>query len=470
MAAERKRLRIGLAAYGTGWDQDAWRLPESNNRGLTDPSVISDLAITAERGKLDYLFAGSSLASEPDVLNRVFRWDSAVFAGHAAARTDHVGFLLTYNSSFEHPFHVARQLATLDRFSEGRTAINVVFGIDRQGGPVENFEGYPLPDQESKYRRAAEFTEALYALLHNSWDNDLLLDNKVDGILIRPGSWHPIDYEGEFFRVRGPLNVPPPVQRHSPTVHVGTSPESLEYGAKYAQARFSPYFGLEAGKKHYAEHKARVAAAGGDPDAFLILPGVTFYLGGTVQEARAKYRQILNYQREVELPLVLAQSLGITADRFAADIPLAVALGAEGIDPDRLVALLDNGDVAAEDPTVNGYPTQPSRQRRHSNVDVVREVLAALGDDEHITVRDFFAAVQKRQAGQGRYVGDAIGFADWLEEHLEEEVLDGVQLFPPYHRGPADFFVDHVVPELQRRGIFRTEYESTRLEDNLGLS
>ncbi len=96
----RKQLKIGLAAYGTGWDLDAWRLPEATNSGLVDPSVIADLAATAERGKLDYLFAGSSVAAEPDVLSRVFRWDSAVFAGHAAARTEHVGFLVTYNSGF----------------------------------------------------------------------------------------------------------------------------------------------------------------------------------------------------------------------------------------------------------------------------------------------------------------------------------------------------------------------------------
>src|SRR6185312_9841234 len=125
---KKKQLKIGLGAYGTGWDLGAWRLPDATNSGLVDPSVIADLATVAERGKLDYLFMGSSLASEPDVLSRIFRWDNAVFAGHAAARSEHVGFLVSYNSSFEHPYHVARQLATLDHFSDGRAAINVVSG------------------------------------------------------------------------------------------------------------------------------------------------------------------------------------------------------------------------------------------------------------------------------------------------------------------------------------------------------
>lgn len=458
----RKQLKLGLAAYGTGWDHDAWRLPEATNSGLADPSVIADLATTAERGKIDYLFAGSSLATEPQVLSRVFRWDSAVYAGHAAARTEHVGFLLTYNSSFEHPFHVARQLATLDRFSHGRAAINTVFGIDRAGGPTENFKGFAVPTEESKYQRAGEFTDVLYRLLYDSWDRDFLLDDKAGGVLIRPGTWHEIGAEGEFFHVRGPLNVPPPVQKHIPNVHVGESQESLDYGARWAQARFSPYYGLKEGKLRYAEQKRRVAEAGGDPEKFKVLPGINFYLAGTAREAREKYRQILAFQQNVELPAALAAALGLPADQLHPDDRLHDALGTAKLTPETLEQALA-ADAAAS----------PPRRRHHLNASpdhaqVARDVLDALGDDERVTLGDLFRVVQKKRASLGQFVGSPQEFADWFEENLEESVFDGVQLFPPYHRGPADFFVDHVVPELQRRGIFRTEYESTRLEENLG--
>jgi N-acetyl-S-(2-succino)cysteine monooxygenase len=462
--ATRKQLKIGLAAYGTGWDLDAWRLPEATNSGLTDPSVIADLATTAERGKLDYLFAGSSLATEPNVLSRVFRWDSAVYAGYAAARTEHVGFLLTYNTSFEHPYHVARQLATLDRFSHGRAAINAVFGIDRAGGPTENFKGFAVPTEETKYKRAEEFTETLYQLLYKSWDDDFLLDDKIGGVLIKPGSWHETAFQGEFFRVRGPLNVPTPVQKHIPNVHVGESRESLEYGARFAQARFSPYYGVRDGKRHYAEQKRRVAEAGFDPDKFKVLPGINFYVAATSREARAKYREILAFQQHVELPAALtaALNLDVPSDRLRPDDRLQDVLGSAKLTPESLEHALA-AEVAAN----------PPRRSHHLNLSddhgqVAREVLAALGEDEQVTLGDLFRVVQKKRASLGQFVGNPQEFADWFEENLEESVFDGVQLFPPYHRGPADFFVDHVVPELQRRGIFRTEYESTRLEENLG--
>jgi FMN-dependent oxidoreductase (nitrilotriacetate monooxygenase family) len=460
--ARKKQLKLGLAAYGTGWDQDAWQLPDATNSGLIDPSVITDLAAIAERGKLDYLFAGSSLATEPLVLQRIFRWDSAVFAGYAAARTEHVGFLVSYNSSFEHPYLVARQLATLDRFSHGRAAINTVFGIDREGGPTENFKGFAVPNEETKYQRAKEFTEVLYRLLYESWDDDFLLDDKEKGTLIKPGSWHEIDASGEFFSVRGPLNAPPPVQKHIPNVHVGESPASLDYGARFAQARFSPYYGLKEGKLHYAELKRRVADAGGNADAFLVLPGITFYLAGTNKEARAKYRQILSFQQTVEMPAAFAAAFNLNAEDVHPDDKVRDVLGSPGLNPETLERALGAGPG-----TVAPRSHRTSRDGDHAQI--AREVLALLGDDEDVTLGDLFRVVQKQRASLGRFVGDPQEFADWFEENLEESVFDGVQLFPPYHRGPADFFVDHVVPELQRRGIFRKEYESTRLEENLGL-
>lgn len=458
----KKQLKIGLAAYGTGWDLDAWRLPDSTNIGLLDPSVITDVALAAERGKLDYIFAGSSLATEPLMWSRIFRWDSSVFAGYAAAKTHHVGFLLTFNSSFEHPYFVARQLATLDRFSNGRAAINTVSGIDRDGGPTENFKGFRLPDEESKYRRAAEFTEVLYRLLYESWDEDFYLDDKEKGTLVKPGSWHQVDAHGEFFEVRGPLNVPPPVQKHLPNVHVGESEQSLDYGARWAQARFSPYYGVAEGKVRYAAQKERVAKAGGDPEKFLILPGVTPYVAGSKKEARAKYRQVLGFKETVELPKAFAAAFDLDPEKIHPNDKVVDVLGLSALDPATLERALDAETEAAPAP----FGQHPGRAR--DGAAIARDVVDIVEGDEHISLGDLFRVVQRRRVGQGQFVGDAIEFADWFEENLEESVFDGVQVFPPYHRGPADFFVDHVVPELQRRGIFRTEYESDRLEENLG--
>ncbi|GAB2455770.1 NtaA/DmoA family FMN-dependent monooxygenase [Xylanimonas ulmi] len=445
--SEKKKLRIGLAAYGTGWDLSGWRLPEATNRGLVDPSVIVDVARTAERGKLDYVFAGSALGSEPDRLNRIFRWDNFVYAGYAAAVTTKLGFLMSVNSSFEHPYAVARQLATLDRFNGGRTALNVVFGIDREGDPALNYGKNPVPTEQSKYARAREFTEVLNRLLYESWDEDFLLDDKAAGVLVKPGSWHRIHHQGEHFEVRGPLNVPRPVQQRIPNVHVGLSEESLQYGADLAQIRFSPYFGLERGKAEYRSLKGRVAAAGRDPEKFKIIPGATFYVAGTSREARAKFREVVSLQATEEIPEVFSKALGVDLSRVSAGERVLDVVDVDTIDADALDAFFSG--MARRSPSV-------VRDARA----LVRQVLSTqLG--EEATFEDLYQyLLRSRDDQQPALVGDANHIADWLEENLEEGVLDGIQVFPPYHRGPADAFVDLVVPELQRRGIFRTEYEA----------
>lgn len=443
----RRTLRLGLAAYGTGWDLDAWRLPEATNFGLHDPGVILDIARTAERGKLDYVFAGSALGSEPDRLNRIFRWDNFVYAYHAAAVTENLGFVMSVNSSFEHPYSTARQLATLDNFNRGRTALNVVFGIDRDGDPVGNFGKNPVPTEETKYARAREFTTVVNRLLHDSWDDDFLLDDRAGGTLVRPGSWHETGFHGEHFDVRGPLNVPPPVQSHIPIVQVGLSEESLRYGADFAQLRFSPYFGISRGKEEYRRLKERVAANGRDPEKFKIIPGITFYLAGTVREARAKFNEINAFQLTEALPAAFSEALGVDLSRVR--------------DSERVLDVIDIDELA--DDALKPLISDRARDVKNDR-ELLRQILTTrIGEDA--TLRELYHYVQRaRHEQQPSVVGDARAIADWLEENFEERVLDGVQLFPPYHRGPADLFVDLVVPELQRRGIFRTEYEASTLQ------
>lgn len=452
----RKKLRIGLAAYGTGWDVRAWRLPEATASGLHDPSVIIDIARIAERGKLDYIFAGSSLASEPDRLQRIHRWDSSVFAGYAAAITKNVGFLISVNSSFEHPFTVARQLATLDNFSNGRAALNVVMGIDREGGPHLNYAGTTIPTDATKYARAREFTVALNQLL-NSWDRDFVLDDKAGDVLVRPGSWRRVDFKGEHFDVRGPLNAPPPVQRQIPNVHVGQSQESLDYGADLSQVRFSPYLGIDEGRKEYRRLKDLVAARGRDPEKFKIIPGVTFYVAGTNREAREKFNEIEAFQQTTQIPAAYARAFGVDLSAARETARARDVLDLAALEADTLK------DLVRDD-------APPARGRLSSDDRVwLRDVVfRTLGDD--VTLGDLYRFTLNHRYAQGVLVGDAKTAADWLENNLDEGVLDGVQLFPPYHRGPADTFVDLVIPELQRRGLFRTGYESQTLEGNLGTA
>lgn len=454
MASDRQ-LKLGIAAYGTGWDLKAWRLPEANNRGLEDPSLILDVTRAAERGKIDYVFTGSSLASEPGQLQRTFRWDNGVYAGAAAAQTTHVGLLVSYNTSIENPYLVARQIATLDRFSNGRAGLNLVYGIER-GVVGDNFRKERLPDNDTKYDRAVEFTDLVYQLLTTGWDADYLADDKAGGHLVKPDGWHRTDFKGEFFDVQGPLNAPPPLQSRIPLVHVGSSGRSLEIGAQQADIRFGVYKGLEAGKPDYAATKQRVKDAGRDPEKFLVLPGFAFYVAGTKAEARAKFRQIATIEAEEAVPAAISRVFGIDLSRALPTERAATVLDLEsGDEPIRL-------DVA----------TPGSNVERAGFDDRLwlKEFVFRQLDDPDVTLGDLYHYVQQHRFSQSVYVGDVDGFADFLEEGLTERAFDGLQLFPPYHRGPVDFLVDHVVPELQRRGIFRKEYESTHLSVNLGIA
>ncbi|MGC5249522.1 NtaA/DmoA family FMN-dependent monooxygenase [Gordonia sp. DT219] len=446
-----RQVRLGLAAYGTGWDAHAWRLPQATNAGLRDPSVILDIARIAERGKLDYVFAGSALGSEPNHLQRIFRWDNFIYASQAAAITKHVGFVVSVNSSFEHPYLTARQVATLDHFTGGRAALNVVFGIDRNGGPDLNLGGNAIPDEQSKYTRGREFVEVVNKLLYSSWDDDFLLDDRANNQLIRENSWHRINHTGEHFQVRGPLNVPPPTQSRVPVVQVGTSDDSVQFGADLAQVRFSPYLGVERGKAEYQRIKDLVAANGRDPEAFKILPGATFYIAGTKREAQRIYRNVINSQVTEEIPRAFSVALGIDLSRVRNNERVVDIIDLESLSP------------TAFDDFLPPLGTEKRHIHNRDDRESIRTLVSAVGED--LTLRELYHHVQRiRQAAQPALVGDANTIADWVQENFEERVLDGVQFFPPYHRGPADLLVDLVVPELQRRGLFRTEYESDTLQ------
>lgn len=440
----RRTLRLGLAAYGTGWDLDAWRLPEATNLGLRDPSVILDIARVAERGRLDYVFAGSALGSEPDRLNRIFRWDNFVYAGHAAAITRNLGFVMSVNSSFEHPYAVARQLATLDNFNKGRTALNVVFGIDRDGDPVGNYGKNPVPTEETKYARPG---------VHHGLEPTAVRELGRRSPPGRQGGRHP-----GAARVLAPdrlprrtLRRPRPVER--PTAGAAPHPDRpggplrgvpalrrrLRAAALLTVLRDQPRQG--------GVPQERVAANGRDPDKFKIIPGITFHLGGTVREARAKFNEINAFQLTQELPAAFSQALGIDRSRVR--------------DSERVLDVVDFDTVG--DDALRPLISDRARDAKNDR-ELLRQILATqIGEDA--TLRELYHYVQRsRHEQQPAVVGDARTIADWLEENLEEDVLDGVQLFPPYHRGPADLFVDLVVPELQRRGIFRTEYEAPTLQ------
>lgn len=435
---QKKQLHLALGAYPDGWNPLAWRLPEAYNRSLHEtPYHYANLGRLAERGKFDYIFIGSGFSVSRKQLDShspklQLRVDLTVAAGFLAAATSNVGIVVSANSSLEEPYIVARQVATLDHFSQGRAGLNIVFG---GGNPLNDGENFGLAgpvEPNFKYERAEEFITVVKALL-NSWDRDWLLDDKVNGNRFRPGADHTIDFVGKHLQVEGPLNVPPPIQQEIPIVGVGLSDFSNEWAIRHSHLRFTPYFSQESSKANRAAIRSSLVAADRDPDKYPVLPGAVVYTAGTAREAHAKFREITEFtETDIILP-ALSERLGIDLRTVKSSASVT-----EIIDLENAPA-----DIRSS----------------------VEEAVAAFGGE--ISIDDFIRFSGNRQ--QVAVVGDAKKVADWFEENLEAEALDGIQLFPPYHNGPAEAFVDLVVPELQRRGIFRREYEHNQLGKNLGV-
>jgi len=454
MPTTKKPVILAIQPFPLGWDPLGWRHPRATTEGFTTTNIPVEVARIAERGRFDYVFLDNSHGHDAGVHNGIARWDGFVQAAYSAALAPNVGFVVSVNSSVEHPYPVARQLASLDHFTGGRIGVNIVSGIDGPTHAVGNFGYHPVPDNETKYRRAAEFTEVLYRLL-DSWDADAIVGDKARGEYLRPGSTRRIDHVGEHFSVQGPLNVPRPIQTRIPNIHVGTSQFSLDYGAQHSEIRFSPYTDLESARRSYREQKARVASFGRDPSSFKVIVGTNFYIGGTNAEARELFREVQAFAETEGLPAKISAALGIDlsgvrdSERVANVIPL-----------ETLLAL----DVVAI------APGSPFKQHRTGGDDSawIRQFLLGTFEYEDLTLRDLYAFLRWRFQFPV-VVGDGRRIADYLEENVENEAFDGVHLYPGFHRGLADTFVDHVVPELQRRGRLRTEYEERRFEARIGV-
>jgi FMN-dependent oxidoreductase (nitrilotriacetate monooxygenase family) len=454
MPTKKKPVILAIQPFPLGWDPLGWRHPRATTEGFATASVPVEVARIAERGKFDYVFLDNSPGHDPDVHYGIARWDGFVQAAYCAALAQNVGFVVSVNSSVEHPYAVARQLASLDNFTGGRIGVNIVSGIDGRSHAVDNFGYHPIPTDASKYQRAAEFTEVLYKLL-DSWDADAILGDKTTGVYLRPNSTHSIDFVGEHFSVKGPLNVPRPFQTRIPNIHVGTSEFSLSYGAQHSEIRFSPYSDIESAREQYRQQKERVASFGRDPSNFKVIVGTNFYVGGTNQEARRVFREVQAFAQTEGLPAKISEALGIDLKRVRETEKVASV-----IERERLLEL----DV------VSIVPDSPFRGPRIAGADSgwIQQFLLGTFEFEDLTFKDLYEFLRWRFQFP-IVVGDGKRIADYLEDNVEAEAFDGVHLYPGFHRGLADTFVDHVVPELQRRGRLRTDYEDRRFEARIGV-
>jgi FMN-dependent oxidoreductase (nitrilotriacetate monooxygenase family) len=430
----QKKLRLGAFMRPVSIHTAAWRYPGGTPDANFNLKALVKYAQTLERGKFDAFFMADHLAvlnMPMEALKRsatVTSFDPLTLLPALAMATKHLGLIATASSTFEPAYTIARRFASLDHISEGRAGWNLVttsnpdaalnFGLDDQ-----------MPHAE-RYARAREFFDVVTGLW-DSWADDAFIRDVENGVYFDPARLHVLDHKGKYLKVRGPLNIARPVQGWPVIVQAGASDAGRQLAAETAEMVFAAGGPIEGARAFYADVKGRAAKIGRNPDHIKILPGAFVVVGDSLDEAkekRARLDSLVNYDSSIA---AVSMALGVDARTFDPDKPL----------PD---------DIPETEASKSG-----------------RERVIELGRRENLTVRQ----IAGRLGGYGGLgmLGTPAMIADQMEEWLATEACDGFNVMFPYLPGGLDDFVDKVVPELQRRGLFRTEYEGTTLRENLGL-
>ena len=438
----KQRKPIHLAAHFPG---------VNNTTVWTDPSAGSQiefesfvhLARTAERGLFDFFFLAEGLRLREHRgriydLDVVGRPDTFTALAALAGVTDRIGLTGTINTTFNEPFEVARQFATLDHLSGGRAGWNMVTSSDAFTGA--NFRRGGFLVHADRYSRAEEFL-AVARQFWDSWEADAVLADVEAGVYVDPDRIRSVQHHGLQFDVRGLATLPAGPQGHPILLQAGDSADGRAFGARNADALFTLHSSLEDGQRYYADVKGRAASYRRDPNLLKVFPAATFVIGDTESEAQDRARHI-RYQ----------QVSGATALAM-----LEQVWGRELSDHDP------DGPLPDFDPVVDSDITQG--RVRHGDPVAVARRYRARAEAENLSIRELVIAVTSRQ----QFVGTPKRIADEIDTYIQADACDGFILVPHLTPHGLDEFVDRVVPLLQERGAFRTEYTGETLRDHLGL-
>jgi FMN-dependent oxidoreductase (nitrilotriacetate monooxygenase family) len=431
--ASSRQLRLGAFMRPVSIHTAAWRYPGAWPDANFNFEHLRRLAQTLERGKFDAFFMADHLAvlnMPMQALKRsatVTSFDPLTLLPALAVVTEHLGLIATASTTYNEPYHVARKFASLDHLSRGRAAWNVV----TSGNPHEamNFGLEEHVEHAKRYRRAREFIDVVTGLW-DSWADDAFVRDVEDGVFFDPRKLHTLNHDGEHFKVRGPLNIARPIQGWPVIVQAGASEAGRQLAAETAEVIFGAGGGIDYAREFYADVKNRMEQLGRDRDHLKVLPGAFVVVGETATEAREKRARL--------------DSL-VHYDSAIASLSVALGHDASGFDPDGPLPAIPESNA--------------SKTGRERVVEMARR--------ENLTVRQ----LAQRVGGYSglAFVGTPTMIADQMEEWLVTEACDGFNVMFPYLPGGLDDFVDRVVPELQRRGIFRREYEGKTLREKLGL-
>lgn len=428
MTARQRQMHLGVFWLGTGNHSAGWRYDGAASSNC-DWSVVERGARTAERGKFDLFFISDGLATDPgDHPSFVTRFEPTTLIAALGAVTRNVGLGATMSTSFSEPFNTARIFASLQHLTAGRAAWNIVTSTTDKA--ALNFSKERLVEHDQRYEIANEFVDVVRGLW-NTWDEGAVVRNRETGQFVDPAKIHTLDHKGRFFSVRGPLNVERSVHGHPLIIQAGGSVPGQELSARTADLVFSVINGDPASAKAaYDSLKGRIVKHGRAPHDVAILPGVMPIIGDTNEAAKAQLDRLQSFLSPTNALTLVSHRIGHDISGYPLDGPV---------------------------------PDLPITDRGQS----FSLALLEMAKREKMTLRDLYNVTA---AARGHWVihGTPKRIADIFEEWFVAERADGFVIMPAYFPGAFDDFVDKVVPELQRRGLFRKEYAGSTLRDHLG--
>ena len=438
MSAPQRQIKLGAFVQATGHHVAAWLHPGSQPDAGLNFQHYAALAQAAEAAKFDLLFVadspgGYANVEEPEVFARngkTAHFEPVTLWSALSALTTHIGFVATSSTTYEDPYTTARKFASLDWISAGRAAWNLV----TTGADVSaNFSQAAQVAHADRYRRAEEYIEVVKGLW-DSYEDDAFLRDRASGLFLDADKIHQLNHRGEYFQVRGPLNIARPPQGHPVIVQAGASDAGRELAGRTAEVVFTANLELADAQEFYADIKARAGRYGRASHEVLIMPGIFPVLGGTEAQAQANYEEIQALvSPEVAWSILKRHYAGVDLSGYSLD------------------------DLAPPLPS----DTNGSKSRL--------KLVSDLVERQRPTLRELYRTVSTAR-GHRTVVGTPEQIADAIQTWFDQGAADGFNLMPPVLPAGLTDFIEQVLPILRRRGLFRTEYEGRTLRENLGLA
>ncbi|MBN06505.1 MAG: LLM class flavin-dependent oxidoreductase [Rhodospirillaceae bacterium] len=434
----KRQLHLNLFIQGRGSHEAAWRHPLSSTAELTDINYYQDLARRAEAGLFDSIFFADQLTTntaQTKSAKALQVWlEPITMLAAIAVATTRIGLIATGSSTYTEPFNLARQFASVDHISQGRAGWNIV--TSWMAAAARNFGDTGQLSHSERYTLAEEHVQIVKGLW-DSWADDTIIDDRQNAVFANTNRIRPIDFKGKYFNVAGPFTLPRGPQGHPVLVQAGSSEDGRGFAARHAEAVFTAHIEKTTAQAFYSDMRKRVAAEGRRPDQVLILPGLCPTIASTEAEAKRLLLELSNY----------------------ADVEIAVKyLGTWFGGHDFSHLPLDRPLTVADFPDLSHIETSKSRT----------EMVINLIQREDLTLRELLARFA-HIGGHYLFAGTAEQVADLIEDWFLNGAADGFNLMPPLLPSMLDIFIDEVVPLLQRRGLFRTEYQGTTLREHYGL-